>query len=571
MLSNIRLLLRSDGGKIYKSIFATCLCDLANFGGIFFIVGLLYLLLNPYLGGTRAETWVLWTVSLATVVYMVFCYFAAKPSYNANFVATYNNSTAGRLKLAEHIRSLSLGALGNLNPARVSYSMMKDFTNLENANSHIIPELFSSLIITVVVFLGLCFYNASLALSFFSCVPVALAILALVKSIGIKLSNKQVKASMDASERLSEYINGIATIKTNNMQGARFQALESSLNNLRSSSIKLEVTLMPFALTAMSCVGAGIGIMVMYGQYKLLNNQISVMEFMVLMIIASRSIAPFIAFSLNFMMLQYFSESKRNIEALMQEKPLTGTKKELPEGSDLVLQHVKFGYEPNKLVLDDVNIEIPKGKVVAIVGPSGSGKSTLVKILARFYDPLSGTVLMGDLKEKKLQDLKTFDPEVLMQKYAMVFQDSYLFKGSVYDNITFGNKNISREAVEDVMKRAKVDFTTLDAEVKEAGKNFSGGERQRICIARCMLKDAPIVLLDEITSSLDVYNEYAMQLALQELCLDKTVVIIAHKLKNIMHSDLIIVMDQGKIVAQGSHEKLMAEGGLYKKMFSESL
>jgi ATP-binding cassette subfamily B protein len=267
------------------------------------------------------------------------------------------------------------------------------------------------------------------------------------------------------------------------------------------------------------------------------------------------------------MMLQYFSESGRNIGRLMSERPLPGTAAELPDGNDLVLRNVSFSYEPGKKILDDVNLEIKNGSVVAVVGPSGSGKSTLVKLLARFYDPDSGSVLMGNIGEGRLTDISTIDPETLMHRYAMVFQESYLFRGTVTDNGVLGKKDASADDVRTVLKKAMVDFAGPDDIVAEEGRNFSGGERQRICIARCMLKDAPIVLLDEITSSLDVYNEFAVQKAVDELARGKTVVMIAHRLKNIMHSDMIVVMDKGRIVDRGTHDELMSRDGLYRKLW----
>lgn len=570
----IRNITGNRTGKFLKSVMATCLCDLANFGGIFFILLLLYLLLDPFLGGRRAGPGELFLICGGTVVYMVCCYYAALPAYNANFVATYSNSARGRLRLAEHIRKLSLGSLTVMNPALVSQSMMKDFSNLENANSHIIPQLFSSLLISLSVFAGLLLYSPALAASFFCCIPMAFLVLFLVRCIGSRLSRNQMAASLEASSALTEYISGITTIKTNNMQGARFEKLEDSMNRLRRESIRLEVFLMPLAMTAMSCAGAGIGIMVLYGQYQLVSQEITIMEFLMVMLISSRGIAPFIAFSLNFMMLQYFAQSGRNIASLMSQKTLSARSSGedpavLPEGCDLVLKNVSFSYEKGKRILDNVSLEIKAGSTVAVVGPSGSGKSTLVKLLARFHDPDEGQVLMGDTARGELRDISHIEPEILMRRYAMVFQDSYLFRGTVYDNLTLGRKNVPEAEVCQALRRAQADFALPGDPVSESGSNFSGGERQRLCIARCLLKEAPVVILDEMTSSLDVYNEAAVQKALTELTRGKTAVIIAHKLKNIMHSDMIVVMDRGKIAGKGTHEELLSGCPLYRRLWEQ--
>jgi ATP-binding cassette subfamily B protein len=565
----IRNITGNSSGKFFKAVLASCLCDLANFGGFFFVILLLYLLLNPYLGGQPADTGELLLICGAGAVYMAFCYFAALPAYNACYVATYNNSAKGRLRLAEHIRRLSLGTLSGLNSAQVSQSMMKDFANLENANSHIIPGMFSSLLISLAVFAGLLLYSPALAVGFFSFVPLAFLALFLARVIGSRLSKNQMAASLEASQAISEYIAGIAVIKTNNMQGARFARLEDRMNRLRRESIRLEVILMPFAMTAMSSAGAGIGIMALYGQYQLVHQEISVMEFLMVLLIASRGIAPFIAFSLNFLMLQYFAQSGKSIAALMNKKPLSGESSSLPRGTDLVMKNVSFSYEKGKKVLDNVSLEIKAGTRVAVAGPSGSGKSTLVKLLARFHDPDEGRVLMGDAATEELTDISLPDPEILMSRYAMVFQDSYLFRGSVYDNVTLGQKNVPEETVREALRRAQADFAEPGDPVAEGGKNFSGGERQRICIARCLLKEAPIVILDEMTSSLDVYSEAAAQRAVMELTRGKTAVIIAHKLKSIMSADLIVVMDSGRIAGKGRHEELLQSCPLYRRLWEQ--
>lgn len=253
---------------------------------------------------------------------------------------------------------------------------------------------------------------------------------------------------------------------------------------------------------------------------------------------------------------------------------MSGSDTQIPKGNEIVLKNISFGYEKDAPVLKNISLTIPERSSVAIVGKSGSGKSTLVKLIARFYDVDRGVIEIGDAKNG-YKNIASFEPEALMKKFSMVFQDVYLFANSVESNVAFGKENADKSEILNALKKASaLEFVEALPEgektlVGEGGSSLSGGEKQRISIARCIIKDSPIVLLDEITSSLDVYNEFAMQQAINELARDKSVIIIAHKLKSIISCDKIVLLDNGEIKECGTHEELLKQNGLYKKMWEE--
>ncbi len=384
------------------------------------------------------------------------------------------------------------------------------------------------------------------------------------------------KAILDASNIIKEYIEGITTIKAHNMSGEKFKRVKNVFYTLYKESIRIEVSLMPFALSVISCIGAGIGIMVMIGREFLVSGEMSIIEYLAFLLLASKAFVPLLTFSLNLIEMQYFAKIGENILNLYAQNAISGRDPYIPQGNDISLKDVSFSYG-NQPILHQINLHIKDKTSLAIVGESGSGKSTLVKLIARFYEPTQGQIFIGD--EEAQKDIATLEYESLIQKFSMVFQKVYLFEGSIASNLRFAKDDASQEEMQKALEDANaLDFVNqmpqgLQSYVNEGGKSLSGGQKQRISIARCLLKDTPIILLDEISSSLDVLNEYALQKAINKLAKNKTIILIAHKLKNVRHCDCIVVLQKtpkGSIIAEsGTHEKLLMQNGLYAKMWEE--
>lgn len=619
MLQMLKIITLNDMPRFYKSLFWTSVAEIAKFSTIFVVIYFVARVLGPffegslfYFGGVEASFGELLLICAVGFLLMIAGYYLSIPAYRANFESTYKASAKGRIELAEHIRKLPLGFLESANPSRLSHCIMKDFASIEQANSHLVPQVFGSFVVSVVVFVGLAIYHFQMALAFFACVPLAVIILWATRRLSDYLSTRHIDAVLDASNHINEYIDGITTIKAHSLSGEKFKRLERSFENLRKESIKIEVGLMPFALAVVSCMGAGIGLMIGFGREFLLRGELSVIEYLGFILVGSKAFVPLMTFAINFIELRYFVKSGQNILALRAQKEVSGSDRQIPQGNDIVIENLCFSYgargknqnmdfenvqgngkdkrvikqdfsvqDFDKQILDrqdfalqDISLVIPHKSSLAIVGESGSGKSTLVKLIARFYEPSSGAIKIGNANEKaSLKNIAELEIESLMGKFSMVFQNPYLFGGSLKSNVAFGKEDASDEEIQEALKSANaLEFVNalpcgIDTEVSESGSSLSGGEKQRISIARCNLKNSPIILLDEITSSLDVYNEFAMQRALNRLAKDKTVIIIAHKLKSVMNCDKIVFLKNGKIVESGTHAELLALKGEYAKMW----
>lgn len=619
MLQMLKIITLNDMPRFYKSLFWTSIAEIAKFSTIFVVIYFVARVLGPffegslfYFGGVEASFSELLLICAVGFLLMIAGYYLSIPAYRANFESTYKASAKGRIELAEHIRKLPLGFLESANPSRLSHCIMKDFASIEQANSHLVPQVFGSFVVSVVVFVGLAIYHFQMALAFFACVPLAVIILWATRRLSDYLSTRHIDAVLDASNHINEYIDGITTIKAHSLSGEKFKRLERSFENLRKESIKIEVGLMPFALAVVSCMGAGIGLMIGFGREFLLRGELSVIEYLGFILVGSKAFVPLMTFAINFIELRYFAKSGQNILALRAQKEVSGSDRQIPQGNDIVIENLCFSYgtrSDNKsedfenvqgngkqdfsvqdlgkqdfdkqiltrqdFALRDISLLIPHKSSLAIVGESGSGKSTLVKLIARFYEPSSGAIKIGNANKKaSLKNIAELEIESLMGKFSMVFQNPYLFGGSVKSNVAFGKEDASDEEIREALKSANaLEFVNalpygIDTKVSESGASLSGGEKQRISIARCNLKNSPIILLDEITSSLDVYNEFAMQRALNRLAKDKTVIIIAHKLKSVMSCDKIVFLKNGKIVESGTHTELLALKGEYAKMWS---
>ena len=553
--------------KVIKPVVWTVLADLVNlfpFGLLTLAVSSIYL----YFGGTleSLDIRTLWIVWGGMAVLAIILYFFERKAVHATYHDGYDASAKGRVQLAEHIRKLPLGFLMCKDPGELGNTMMNDFAQIEEAVTHVLPQLIGGFITAILGFVGMSFVDWRLAVAMFAGFPVTLLIIWGVQTIDKRRGAAHTKARIEQTNRLQEYLTGMKVIKAYNLRGSNFKKLEQAFKRFTEESIKLECVSGPFYLVAVSFLQSGLSFITMAGVYLLMGGTLNITIFVMFLFIGTRLFDPLVGAITQLPVFVYKKAAGQRIVDLMDEPIMSGEGK-APAQHDIQFEHVDFGYGED-MVLHDVSASFSSGSMTAIVGPSGSGKSTMLRLIARFYDPQSGVIRFGGVDEK------TVDPEKLMSKISVVFQDVYLFQDTIGNNIRYGKENATQGEIEAAAKLAHChDFIMALPEgyntmVGEGGSTLSGGEKQRISIARAILKDAPVLLLDEATSSLDPENEVEVQQAIEELVKDRTVVMIAHKLKTIAGADQIIVLDQGKVKEVGTHEELIKKQGLYHHLWN---
>ena len=556
----------SDKGysDLKKAIFACTLTNITMLLPFCITVMIFSELLNPFVGKELVweHIWLLWG---AGVVSAILVFLAAKNDYRKTYIASYKESNVTRLRIAEHLRKLPMSFFNTKDLSELTTNMMSDCSSMESMLSSTIPPLIANVISATITCILLAFFDWRLAICVFITMPLAFLIIWLSRKYQKKLFERQVDAKLQASSQVQEYLEGMKIIKSCNLSGSQFSTLNKALLAMKKIAVKVEMVVGVFMSGASMILQAGIGITIFVGTLLLLDGQIELLPLLMFFLIVIKIYGPILAILSQLTTLLNLNVVTERMRTLLTTPVMSG-KQQTSKRYDIELSHVSFAYNEEE-VIHDVSCKISQGNVTALVAPSGSGKSTISKLIARFWDIQKGTITVGD------KDIKTINPESLMQEMSFVFQDVTLFNDTIFNNIQMGNPNATKEQVFAAAKAAYCDefvrnmpdgYNTI---LGENGSTLSGGERQRISIARALLKDSPIILLDEATASLDPENEVFVQKAIAKLVENKTVIIIAHRLRTVVDADQILVLDNGKLVEYGTHNELMRKNGLYHKLY----
>lgn len=561
-----KALFLSDKGykDLKKAIIACTITNLTMLLPFCVTVMIFSELLTPFVGGTIQwdHIWMLWGVG---VISLVLIFLAAKNDYRKTYIASYKESNATRVRIAERLRRLPMNFFNTKDLSEITTHMMADCSSMESMLSSTIPPLVANVITVTSTCILLAFFDWRLALCMFCTLPIAFLIIWLSRNYQKKLFARQVDAKLAASGQVQEYLEGMKIIKSCGLSGSRFSELDKSLRIMKKISVKVEMAIGVFMSSASMVLQAGIGITIFVGTVLLVNGSIELLPLFMFMLMVTRIYGPILAIFSQLSTLLNLHVVTKRMRTLFTIRTMEGDEKTIPN-YDIELEHVTFCYHTED-VIKDVSCRLSQGTVTALVGPSGSGKSTLSKLIARFWDIQSGIIRVGG------KDVRTIEPESLMQYMSFVFQDVTLFNDTIINNIRLGNPNATDEQVIAAAKAAYCDEFVQDMPegyqtvLGENGSTLSGGERQRISIARALLKDAPIILLDEATASLDPENEVLVQKAIAKLVEGKTVIMIAHRLRTVVDADQILVLENGRLVENGTHKELMDKKGLYQKLY----
>ncbi len=557
-----------------KGIFFTTLLNIALMLPAIYV----FLFLEDYLrpifnhsGTTITPTNGLWYYILLGIIFMIIMWIIARFQYRSTFTTVYEESANRRISLAEKLRKLPLAFFGEKNLSDLTSTIMDDSTELEHTFSHAVPQLFASIISIVLIGTGMFFYNWQLAIALFWVVPLAATVLLISKKLLHKEFQDTYQNKRNVSEQIQEGLDTIQEIKSYNREGTYMNELNQSLNIYEKQLIKGELLAGGLVNSSQSLLKLGLVSVIIVGVQLLSAGTINLFTYLIFLVIATGIYNPISEVFNNLAALFYLDiriNRMNEMEALSIQQGKTDFK---PQNFDIVFDDVSFSYETGKQVLQNVSFTAKQGEVTALVGPSGGGKSTSAKLAARFWDIQKGKILLGN------QDISEIDPETLLKNYSVVFQDVVLFNSSVMDNIRIGRKNATDEEIKQAAKMAQCDefiskmpngYNTV---IGENGETLSGGERQRISIARALLKDAPIVLLDEATASLDVENETKIQAGISELVKDKTVLIIAHRMRTVANANKVVVLKNGKVAESGSPDELKKQKGIFSKMVERQM
>lgn len=550
------------------NLIKACVSCTISYLAIAMSIGVLYYftcdVLEMLYGSSNTILYSMYLIEFVIVVILIFI--AHYIQYNMTFYNTYKESARLRIRVAEKLRKFPLMFFSKRDLSDLTTTILSDVTGMEQALSHFIPEFFGSIASTLLLSISMFFFDFRMALAAVWCVPVSFLLVVLAKR---KLSNagfKDRQKQLVRTEKIQETLETIRDLKANHYTQQYLNEVDQVIDDCEKSQIKTELTNALFVVSSQLILKLGIATVVIYGVTSLINQTIDLKVFMLFLIVASRLYDPLSGTLQNLAAIISCDPKIARLNEIENYPLQTGEEKFEPSNYDIEFKNVSFEYQTKKKVLEDVSFVAKQNEITALIGNSGGGKTTCASLAARFYELNEGVIKIGGI------DISTVDPEILLSKFSIVFQEVVLFNNTILENIRIGKKDATDEEVMEAAKKAFCDefveklpdgYNTV---IGENGSKLSGGQRQRISIARAILKDAPIILLDEASASLDVESETFVQKALSRLIANRTVIMIAHRMRTIANASKLIVLEDGHVVEQGTPEQLLRKEGVYQRM-----
>lgn len=550
-----------------KDLIKGCTACVFHYISLMFPVGILYLLVRELLNGGVAKGHGIY-YAVGCVICVALIMITTWFQYNGTYFATYTESGVRRISLAEKLRKLPLSYFGKKDLADLTSTLMADCAFLETAFSHFIPELVGSTISTLIVAVSLFVIDWRMALAALWVLPISFGIVALSARVQRALNNRQMEAKMACADGIQEYIECLRDLKSNNAEKGYISELTQKIKAVENHAIISELGTAVFVVSATLILKLGIASVALAGSILLIDGSLDIITFFMYLLVVSRLYDPLQGALQNLAAVISTGTNIARMNEIFDHYVQEGNPVLTNKGCDIIFDKVNFAYENGEPVLNNVSFTAKQGEVTALVGPSGGGKTTASRLASRFWDVDRGRITVGGM------DVATVEPETLLSLYSIVFQDVTLFNNTVTENIRIGKKDATDDEVRAAAELANcTEFIEKLSDkwnslIGENGCTLSGGERQRISIARAFLKDAPIILLDEATASLDVENETLIQGALSRLIKDKTVLIIAHRMRTVASADKIIVLEKGRVAEMGKPQELAEAGGIYSHMLA---
>ena len=558
--------LSSQGAKdMIKAFISVTISDLI----LMIPVSLLYFLVNDYMEGNLAGRGGLYIAGV--IITLALIAVSTYIQYNATFLSTYVESGVRRITLAEKLRKIPLSFFGKKDLSDLTSTIMADCAQMETASSHFIPELVGACISTAFVAIGLFFFDWRMAIAALWVLPISFIIVGCSGRVQRKLNEKQVALKMSCADGIQECLESVRDIQAYNNQEEYMKGLDEKIKAVEKHAVATELGTAVFVGSAQMILKLGIATVALVGAALLASGKLDVITFFMFLMVVSRIYDPMQVSLQNLAAIIASDVQSARLDEILSHDVQEGPEKLDNKGYEIEFSNVGFSYDTGDVVLKDVSFTAKQGGVTALIGPSGGGKTTISRLAARFWDADKGKITVGGM------DISKIDPETLMSLYSIVFQDVTLFNNTVIENIRIGKMDATDEEVIAAAKLAHCDefaeklLDGWNTMIGENGCELSGGERQRISIARAFLKDAPIILLDEATASLDVDNETMIQESLSRLIKNKTVMIIAHRMRTVADADKIVVLKDGKVAESGKPSELMKKAGIYAGMVNTQI